>query len=558
VIFPIHFTPLQGVSDSSTATAICNNHAYATASEVLYRRKMAWMKVPLTSFDFDNEWERLRTLCGSKTSANQAWGLFQDAAIGKLSSTESEFSNDLLDALVKALGSDCCQTRKLTTTTTTRKAIQIKNKNWGFTTTQAVVKREDEETETDESSRSTQDSNNSSGCPSCDHHACVIFDESGKNATDVMALVELTMSDCSCGPIQVEEFKGTKNAQHLDLFEDHSIIGQNIIHILDRVIPDQVRNNVQPKEIPIMILAAKRGNEEDDKGKKRKFNDGKLSFVRGDVHIPKGFGDSFAYSVSCFGDFNQHKEGIAAYINTLCFGADAAEEACKHDISKHLAVLCSSEHKLLGSPIPFCKLIASPIPEDSRLGSPTSGPQIYRAELFEAVVSRQFFSNIKAEATWISDEVHSVERIMNNIGKQSYVVVKVSSAAVHNTVMKPSALEAIFQKLKCKALSDVLIGVWRPSPSNLVTIMKDLRKDHYRSLEPDKIPDVTVLWNSFATLVKELLLPFARQGVVHCGIRPGWDHTASLMWNNNAGEGIQLRLIDYESLCVDRPSYPEL
>jgi len=144
---------------------------------------------------------------------------------------------------------------------------------------------------------------------------------------------------------------------------------------------------------------------------------------------------------------------------------------------------------------------------------------------------------------------------MNNIGKQSYVVVKVSSAAVHNTVMKPSALEAIFQKLKCKALSDVLIGVWRPSPSNLVTIMKDLRKDHYRSLEPDKIPDVTVLWNSFATLVKELLLPFARQGVVHCGIRPGWDHTASLMWNNNAGEGIQLRLIDYESLCMVKDAH---
>jgi len=139
---------------------------------------------------------------------------------------------------------------------------------------------------------------------------------------------------------------------------------------------------------------------------------------------------------------------------------------------------------------------------------------------------------------------------MSDMGKQFDVVIKVSSLAVHNTLIEPDATNGAFRGLECKALSDVLIGVWRPSPSSLVTIMKDLRKDYYQSLEPWKIPNVSSLWNSFAKLVQELLLPLARHDVVHCDIRPGWDHTANLMLKKNVRVGIQLRLIDYESLCI--------
>jgi len=76
-------------------------------------------------------------------------------------------------------------------------------------------------------------------------HACILFDESGENAKDVMAIVELKMSDSSCGPIHTEIIKGKPNAKKLDMGKDHGPIGQNIIYILDQVISDLVRNNIQ-------------------------------------------------------------------------------------------------------------------------------------------------------------------------------------------------------------------------------------------------------------------------------------------------------------------------
>jgi len=72
------------------------------------------------------------------------------------------------------------------------------------------------------------------------------------------------------------------------------------------------------------------------------------------------------------------------------------------------------------------------------------------------------------------------------------------------------------------------------------------------------MPNVSALWNSFAKLVRELLLPLARHDVVHCDIRAGWDHTANLLWKYSEDSKdraevlrvIELRVIDYESLCV--------
>jgi len=84
--------------------------------------------------------------------------------------------------------------------------------------------------------------------------------------------------------------------------------------------------------------------------------------------------------------------------------------------------------------------------------------------------------------------------------------------------------------------------------ASYVSSMKDLGKDGYQNLNPCKIHDVLLLWNSFATLVHELMLPLARRSVVHCDIRSGWDHTANIMWKKNGGE-MQLRLVDFESLC---------
>jgi len=525
------------INHSSTATpATGSNHHATIVEDFLYRRKVTYKRVPLKKIDFDREWARLRSLCGSKTSAKNAWETFQ-AAICKSYSTELQFQDGLFDALVEALGSDCC--RMLNSTTTTSKAIQIKNRKWGFST--QVLVEKDAENDTSQSVRDSSISSDRSD------HACVLFDESGKKAKDVMAIVELKMSDSCCGPIQTRDINGKANAEELDLGRKHGPIGQNIVYILDLVIPDLVRNNVQPKEIPVMVLAGKRKGMGDENAKKRRINDDKLSFVRGDVHIPERFGGGLEYSVSCFGDFKQYKEGIAAYINTLSFGAAAAEEACKHDISKPLAMLCSSEYKLLQSTIPECNLIASPISGDERFG-PSPRLRVYQGELYEAVLSREFVKNVSAKAIWISKELHPVR---SNMGEQAKVLIKVSSSAVHKILVMPFKTASAFKNLrglKSKALSDVLIGVWSPNKGSLVTCMKDLTNEGYQNLKPCEIPDVSVLWNSFATLVHELMLPLACRSVVHCDIRSGWDHTANLMWKKTRDD-MQLRLVDFESLC---------
>jgi len=126
-----------------------------------------------------------------------------------------------------------------------------------------------------------------------------------------------------------------------------------------------------------------------------------------------------------------------AYINMLSFGAEAAEEACRHDIAEPFMMLCSSEHKLFGSTFPECKLIASPILGDNHFGS-SPNLRVYQGELFEAILLREFFNNIMTEVIWILDELLPEGTISSDMGKQPEVVFKVSSLAVHNTLVMPS------------------------------------------------------------------------------------------------------------------------
>jgi len=131
-----------------------------------------------------------------------------------------------------------------------------------------------------------------------------------------------------------------------------------------------------------------------------------------------------------------------------------------------------------------------------------------------------------ARVTWISEEVNLVGKIVHNTckpfphildddgkSKKHYdILIKVSNLAVHKTLVGPCATESAFKDLRgseCKALSDVLVAVWLPSSASLVTIMKDLTKCHYQSLEPCNVPNVLVLWISFVILVHEVLLPLA-------------------------------------------------
>jgi len=416
---------------------------------MLDRWNVTFKDVPFVPLDFDTEWGELSHLCGSTTSTIEAWKHL-NVATGKSYSTVSEFEQDLFQALQEALGSDCCRKLELNER---QKIIKFNNQsNWGFST-QVTFQDEAEEEPTLSIISSTISSARYD-------HACVLFDESEIDETEVtisgvMAVAELQMSDTSCNSIKSTFIGGERwNSQVPDLIKGHSPIAQNLVYVLLRVIPDHVRNNVQPEEIPILVLAGKR--------KKRKLNDDKLSFVRGNVHIPTGFGDDFQYSVSSFGDFSDYKQGIAAYINTLSFGVKAVIYACERQPQlEPLAMLCSSRHKLFEWTIDNCKLIASPIPGDRRFGAAENGPQIYQGELFHAILLRKFFDNVMATAILISDEVVNSDEVVllgifiSDVHKQSDpiqdgkigVVIKVSSVAVHNTLVEPVYAEKAFLHL---------------------------------------------------------------------------------------------------------------
>jgi len=88
------------------ASTPASNHALY-AKGIIAWQNVTFKKVPLTSFVFDREWERLCTLCGSETCANQAWKEFE-GVISKSYTTEREFGQVLFNALEKALKSACC------------------------------------------------------------------------------------------------------------------------------------------------------------------------------------------------------------------------------------------------------------------------------------------------------------------------------------------------------------------------------------------------------------------------------------------------------------------
>jgi len=504
-----------------------SNHG-ATSLE-LKRRGIEQGPVDCRSYDFDQEWDAFRDLCGSKNKSKWAWKKFYKV-LSVSHELETNLESDLIDALAQALGRRCCFI-EVGDSPHQKKIVFKKHKRWGFATQVSVKDRYLTRVCDDSTCTSSFDGR------SRNDHACVLFEKCEENykISDVTALVELKMSDPACHPIPTNKYKSDivrATSGALDLAGEHGPIGQILRDVLDKLLICYVRNNVQPTDIPIMVLAGKRSNQNG--------TDKNLSYVRGDLHVPESFGDSFMYSLSSFGGFHDYKPAVAAYINTLRVGVETAKSALKKRLEEHSAMLCSYSHKLMGCSIKDCKLVASPV-LDIKCGGLFSSVRINRGELFTAVLSGEFFLRNELSAIWISTNVQSSE--------QYEVVIKVSSAAVHRTLVEQCMTGQALMSLNSKYLGDVLLGVWSPDCTSLVMVMKNLLKEGYTALNPSVSPDLPALWAGWKQLVNNVLLPLAKKNVVHCDIRPGWDCTANIMSKVVDGE-YHLRLIDYDSLAT--------
>jgi len=443
------------------------NHA-SMAAEVVDRRKIVYKSALFENReDFDHEWTEFRSLCGSDTTSVSAWNLFQKVMKVKYDD-EDEFANALFIALANALGNKCCHINS------SKEIIIFEGqRSWGFAR-QAHRKK-------------NVDSGGSATFAHDDHdcwhdHSCVLFKDSTElTVAEVTSVVELKMSDTSCYPIEIttrsDGEKWTTNKEP-DLTKDYRPFAQALMYNIVDVLPGHVRNNVQPKKLPVTVLAGKRNG---GKGIQEK-----VSFVQGYLHVPESFGGRFCYSISRYGSFKDHKGAIVAYLNTLCFGVRSAVRALELRWNVPIAMLCSSRHRIDQHDIFNCKLTGSPVFHTRRFHT-MDGPCMSQGELFETVLTAQFFQKLRKSAgtLWIWKPLEHDE---------SYnVCIKVASCSVHSLLVSSSATRATFRGLNCPELSEVLLCVWSESESGVVTIMRDLKKDQYQSLKPCSFPQLDAL-----------------------------------------------------------------
>jgi hypothetical protein len=92
--------------------------------------------------------------------------------------------------------------------------------------------------------------------------------------------------------------------------------------------------------------------------------------------------------------------------------------------------------------------------------------------------------------------------------------------------------------------------MYMPEEYGLVQLMTDLRADGFQPLRPQDLREpgrLRLMWNAFVAIVETTLIPLAEEEIIHMDIRPGYDHTANLLYQEKDGVGT-IRMIDLESL----------
>ena len=184
---------------------------------------------------------------------------------------------------------------------------------------------------------------------------------------DVTSVVELKMSNSSCCLMKYQTCSNDQKwtcERIPDLAEGFGPFAQALVYNIVHVLPGHVRNNVQPEQLPVTIVA---GKLKSGNGIRQT-----ASFVQGHLHVPERFGENFYYSISRCGSFDNHQGSIVAYLNTLCYGARTAVRAIQSQQNVPTAMLCSSKRCIGQQDISDCRLMASPVFDTSRFPMTTT------------------------------------------------------------------------------------------------------------------------------------------------------------------------------------------
>jgi hypothetical protein len=249
-------------------------------------------------------------------------------------------------------------------------------------------------------------------------------------------------------------------------------------------------------------------------------------------------------------------QSIALYLRTMRVGIGLANEienklysTGNEDCMIHPTSLCCRELTIGKRVVSNAKLIASPIPGAVN----RADIKIHQGELFE-VSTFDGLPYLIGREDWytFADQITGP------------VLIKMNHVAVHDHLVKPAeALKAISKifnsqetNLKME-LSRVLVAFGMESPSTCFSVMTDLRKHAtlpFCDLAPVALQGKTqALWLAFSKLVRTVLLPMAKCGVVHADIRAGWERTYNILFREIKNE-VELCLIDYESFVTYKVS----
>jgi hypothetical protein len=344
---------------------------------------------------------------------------------------------------------------------------------------------------------------------------------------DVTACVELKHSGSSCSEYKLSASPGPKPEWFgLRLSSSHGPIAQALMYTMD-VWHCLARRGLAIQSLPVVVLAGRKSPTPDKE---------KLCCMKGSLHIPDGIGHRFSFQVDRCLEFSRRNDevAIAIYLTTLTTGLNHAQAINQRN--RGPVTLCCTK------PITGLQLLSSPIPDAQQETDMVIGQgELYRATGPSASISRWI--------SWFSDNVCFAAAGR----KMEGCLVKISHKTVHNSFVP---VQNCWLALKDLASTDgvhkVLLACALQHGMCLVTAMEDLSPT-FHPVSLSTFPDRNLLWTAFLDLAENVLLPLADRDIVHTDIRCVRGNQSSYHIFNILGRlengSIELRLIDYESLC---------
>jgi hypothetical protein len=397
-----------------------------------------------------------------------------------------------------------------------------------------------------------------------------------------LAAVDLTAGTNVCALARLEGGNVDRGPPSPLLLAGNGPLARVIMHTLAHIAPGIASVGELPPAIPLALVACKTRASS-----KTPIEQG---WVHGNLVTPRFCGDGYAFNVDAYGPVllarGANHSPVAAYLDVMTKGLRVANRFLDRLLSDQPlpapcplsgrelrfgipAVLAEAEeptHVVAPNLLTNVELVATPVSRYGIEPRPRTAHhpriRISQGELFLATVNVRLLRSAlrsmeRHRVFWCRDAAHP----SSDEEEPQTVLFKVSSDSCFDLLIPSGAAylrhldEAQWMHADGAVRGALSRSLWggyiTPDGDGLVQLLPNLQHGNYTGLSPrvlceDDASGRGALWRAFARLVREVLLPLARAGVVHSDVRAGFDVTSNLL-HNPADES--MRLIDLDSLC---------